>query len=55
MAEYFDLDVTLIRVVWLIVGLMTGIGLLAYPVAWLIIPEEPLLFPLPAGETVANP
>jgi phage shock protein C len=55
MAEYFDLDVTLIRLVWLIVGLLTGIGLLAYPVAWVVIPEEPLLFPLPAGDTVSNP
>jgi phage shock protein C len=54
-AEYFDLDVTLVRVVWLIVSVMTGIGLLAYPVAWIVMPEEPLSLPAPAGQQVTNP
>ena len=42
-AEYFDIDVTVVRLVWLITSLMTGIGLLAYPIAWIVMPEEPLL------------
>jgi phage shock protein C len=54
-AEYFDLDVTLVRLVWLIVGVCTGVGLLAYPIAWIIIPEEPQLLPVPVGAHVANP
>ncbi|SRR5579862_2088881 len=54
-AEYFDLDVTLVRVIWLIASFMTGIGLLAYPVAWIVMPEEPLLLPAPAGQSVTNP
>jgi phage shock protein C len=40
-AEYFDLDVTLIRVVWLLAVVLGGCGLLAYVVAWIIIPSEP--------------
>ena len=40
-AEYFDLDVTLIRVVWLIVFFFGGCGLLAYLIAWIVMPEEP--------------
>jgi|SRR5579862_1342727 len=44
-SEYFDLDVTLVRVVWLIVACMTGIGFLSYPIAWIIMPEEPLSLP----------
>jgi len=40
-AEYFDLDVTLIRIVWLIVFLFGGCGLLAYVIAWIVMPEEP--------------
>ena len=40
-AEYFDLDVTLVRLVWLITAVMTGIGLLSYPIAWIVMPEEP--------------
>ena len=54
-AEYFDLDVTLVRLAWLIVSLMTGVGLLAYPVAWIVMPEEPLKLAAPAGQHVTNP
>ena len=53
-AEYFDLDVTLVRLAWLIVAVMTGVGLLAYPVAWIVMPEEPLRFAAPAGQQVTN-
>jgi phage shock protein C len=46
-AEYFDLDVTLIRVVWAIATVLTiPLGLLAYIVAWIIIPEEPAPLPV---------
>ena len=51
-AEFFDLDVTLVRLVWLIVSVMTGIGLLAYPIAWIVMPEEPAQ--LPAAPPVAE-
>ena len=40
-AEYFDLDVTVVRVVWLIVALFGGGGVLAYIIAWIVMPEEP--------------
>jgi phage shock protein C len=48
-AEYFDLDVTLVRVVWLVTAIMTGIGILSYPIAWVIVPEEPARLEAPAG------
>jgi phage shock protein C len=48
-AEYFDLDVTVVRLAWLFVALMTGVGLLAYPVAWIVMPEEPLKLAAPAA------
>lgn len=48
-SEYLDIDVTVVRVVWLIVACMTVIGFLSYPVAWIIIPEEPLLLPAANG------
>jgi len=52
-AEYFDLDVTLIRVAW-ILCLLGGFGVLAYVVAWVVMPEEPLLLAAhsaPSGST----
>jgi phage shock protein C len=56
-AEYFDLDVTLVRLLWLLVALMTGVGFLAYPIAWIVMPEEPLrLAAAPAADLqVINP
>ena len=47
-AEYFDLDVTLIRVVWLILAILTfPVLFLVYGVCWIVIPEEPLLLVAP--------
>ncbi len=41
-AEYFDLDVTLVRVVWLILAILAfPLGVIAYIAAWIIVPEEP--------------
>ena len=53
-AEYFDIDVTVVRLVWLLVGIMTGIGLLSYPIAWIVIPEEPLMLSAPVGHPIAG-
>ena len=40
-AGYFGLDVTLVRVIWAVVSVITGgAGVLAYLVAWIIIPDE---------------
>jgi phage shock protein C len=48
-SEYFDVDVTLVRVVWLIASVTTVIGMLSYPIAWIVMPEEPLMLPAPAN------
>ena len=41
LAEYFGLDVTLVRVIVTVVSVITGgTGALAYLVAWMIIPGE---------------
>jgi phage shock protein PspC (stress-responsive transcriptional regulator) len=49
--------VTLVRLVWLVGSFMTGIGLIAYPIAWIVMPEEPLLLMAPIGapQQVTNP
>ncbi len=38
-SDYFDVDVTIVRVVWLIVALFGGGGILAYIIAWIVMPE----------------
>jgi len=56
LAEYFDLDVTLIRVVWLVVLIIGGFGLIPYVIAWIVMPEEPLMLPAaPVGQHVTSP
>ncbi len=40
MAEYFQIDVSLIRLVWILMFLAGGSGLLLYIIAWIIIPEK---------------
>ena len=40
-AEYFDLDLTLVRVVWLVLALFAGGGFIAYLIGWIVMPEEP--------------
>ena len=39
-ARYLEVDVTLVRVLWLAVALTTGVGFLAYIAAWLIMPSD---------------
>ena len=41
LAEYFNLDVSLIRVGWVVLSCMAGAGVLAYIVCALIVPEKP--------------
>jgi len=39
-ARYMDVDVTLVRILWLAVALCTGVGFIAYLVAWLLMPKD---------------
>lgn len=39
-AEYLDVDPTLVRLAWVLVTFAGGAGLLAYLIAWIIVPEE---------------
>ncbi|MGM0437613.1 MAG: PspC domain-containing protein [Bacillota bacterium] len=40
-AEYFDIDPTLVRLAFLFIVLARGAGLLAYIIAWVVIPQKP--------------
>ena len=41
LAEYLDVDPTLIRILWVMLAIFGGCGVLAYLIAWIIMPEEP--------------
>jgi phage shock protein C len=42
-ARYFDLDVTLIRVLWIVLTIFPPLlpGIVAYVVCWIAMPEDP--------------
>lgn len=40
-AEYFNIDATLVRLGWMVFSLLGGSGLLAYIIAAIIMPERP--------------
>ena len=39
-ARYLEVDVVLVRVLWLALALCTGVGFIAYLVAWIVMPKE---------------
>jgi len=53
MADWFDLDPSLVRLVWALLILAGGVGLLLYIIAAIVIPEEPIGYL--AGSPPAGP
>ena len=42
LAQYFNTDATLLRVLFVVLALLGGPGLVIYLVLWIAVPEEPL-------------
>lgn len=40
LAHYFNTDSVLVRIIWLILVLCYGVGVLAYLICWLIMPDS---------------
>ena len=40
LSEYFDVDPSLVRMIWALLVLLEGAGLLLYILAWIVIPER---------------
>ncbi|RKF26570.1 PspC domain-containing protein [Micromonospora globbae] len=59
LGRYFDVDPTLVRVIFAVAGLLTGgLALLAYPIMWFLMPEEPAgapAWPRPTGTAPQPP
>jgi phage shock protein C len=41
LADYLDMDATIIRVLWLLLLICAGTGLLAYIILWIVLPVAP--------------
>jgi phage shock protein C len=44
LGDYFDIDHTLVRVLFVVTLFLGGTGVLAYIIMWIIVPEEPIIF-----------
>ena len=41
LAQYFNLDATLVRVLFILLAVLGGSGLVLYLAMWIIVPKEP--------------
>jgi phage shock protein C len=46
-ARYLGVDVTLVRILWVVLS-FSGVGLIGYIVAWIIMPKDTLTSVVPA-------
>ncbi|NLI14704.1 MAG: PspC domain-containing protein [candidate division Zixibacteria bacterium] len=53
-AEYFDTDPSLIRLALVLLFFAGGVGILAYIVAWIIVPQKPLITTADAAEATLS-
>ena len=55
LGNYFDVDITLVRVLWLVGSLCSaGSGLLVYLMLWIVLPVEPLYVPVATQTSVTQ-
>ncbi len=52
-AKYFDIDTTLVRAVWVVLGL-GGVGILLYVILWIMLEDEPADLEVVPAETDAG-
>ncbi len=40
LGEYFEIDYSILRIIWVVSVIFAGMGILAYLIAWILIPER---------------
>jgi phage shock protein C len=55
LAEFFDLDVSLVRILWILSVFIGGMGILLYIVMAIIVPLEPEYIPQPGAAASTEP
>jgi len=53
-ADYFDLDPTLVRALWLLATLIPGPNIIAYIILWIVLPLGPTAVPSSVPPTAAR-
>ena len=54
LAEYLDIDSTLVRIIWLMMALVVGWGVIGYLIAWIVMPEEQAVQRVPAAAVASS-
>ena len=55
LAEYFDVDPTIVRLIFVLTVLAGGAGFLAYIIMWVVVPQEPYTqYNMPAGDSAQS-
>jgi len=55
-ARYLDLDVTLVRVVWVLLVIFPPVpGILVYIVCWIVMPQDPVSLPPQVAPVTGSP
>lgn len=54
-ARYFEVDVILVRIIFLVLAFSTGVGFIAYLIAWIVMPSDYDLPRTTASEVVQQP
>lgn len=55
LAEHLEVDSTIVRLIWVAATVLAGWGLIAYIIAWIVIPLEPERQPVVAAAAVTSP
>jgi phage shock protein C len=55
LAEYFEIDSTLIRILFIITLFLGGTGIIAYVLLWIVVPEAPYFVYNASSEVSADP
>jgi len=51
LANYFDIDISIVRIIFIVTVFIGGGGILAYIIFWIVIPQEPYITGASAQET----
>lgn len=56
-ARHFNLDVTVVRIIWIVLSVwpVPSVGLIAYIVAWIVMPKDTVAVPARQMQTVNGP